>query len=61
MFPQGWAMADGDQGNTDLFEVFVHVLFHVKSNLTSAFVQNSISWSMVNESAHSDALFFTSR
>lgn len=59
MLPESRAVTHSDEGNTNLFEVLVHVLFHIKSHLTSALVENSVGWSVVNKSTHSDALLFT--
>lgn len=60
MFPESRSVTHSDEGNANLLEVFVHVLFHIKSHLTGALVQNSVGWFVVNKSTHGDALLFTS-
>jgi len=61
MFPESRAVTHSDEGNANLFEVCVHVLFHIESHLTCALVKNSVSWFVVDKSSHGHALFLTSR
>jgi hypothetical protein len=61
MFPESGTVTHCDESYTNLLEVFVHMLLHVKGYLTSALVQDGISGSVVNKSSHGNSLLFSSR
>ena len=61
ILPQGRSVTHSDQRNIALFHVGVEVSFNVNGDGTGAFVEDCIERSVVNETSHGHALFFSSR
>lgn len=59
VFPQTTAMTDSHEGDAKGLGVIVHDLFGIESDAAGAFVEDGVSWAVVEETGHGYALLET--
>ena len=60
-FPHGLSVGHGDQRNTNLLHIRVHVALNINTHGRGAFIQDRIHWLVVDQASHRDSLLLTAR
>ena len=60
IFPEGFSVRDGDEGDSLILHVLVEVALYVDAHSAGTFVQDGVDGLVVNQASHCNTLLLTS-